>query len=379
MATRTAARQPAPRQPRLRARELGAAGRPGRARPGHPTPAAGGRRQGSGCPGGAAGRWRRGGKPRRGRRRKTTKSHVTSGGERRPHSPRRVGGAQRSPLQAGRLATPPCSSRGQRCLLICLAYPPPSPTTASFLVVFFFLRGDDDDDCCLFLLIFSLFLCIRLLSSFGIYKSKRAGGCGGGKGGRRAALFIGTQGFACIMRAAFVLPPTSSPAGLECCQPHCPQRCLPLLQGAPRRGHVVRGSRGEKKPPGAPLPPRLRFSQPLTKRWGKGGAGKGGERREKKKKRQKKGHFPPVIGTRSAARQWGRARLAAAPALRRTRRRRRSHDGGYPHTTWSATGSALPAASRPSRRPGHGASAGFHIIKPPDFGGEAISWAGWLH
>lgn len=257
--------------------------------------------------------------------------------------------------------------------------PPSIPHNCLLFGCFLFFEGGRRRRLLFVPLNFSLFLCIRLLSSFGIYKSKRAGGCGGGKGGRRAALFIGTQGFACIMRAAFVLPPTSSPAGLECRQPHCPQRCLPLLQGAPRRGHVVRGSRGEKKPPGAPLPPRLRFSQPLTKRWGKGGAGKGGERREKKKKRQKKGHFPPVIGTRSAARQWGRARLAAAPALRRTRRRRRSHDGGYPHTTWSATGSALPAASRPSRRPGHGASAGFHIIKPPDFGGEAISWAGWLH
>ncbi|XP_055565920.1 uncharacterized protein LOC129736039 [Falco cherrug] len=279
MAARTAARQPAPRQPSRGPGELGAAGRPGRAAPS--PPGCGREEAGQRLPRRSGWAMAEGGKAQEGQEKENNKEPCD---ERRGAAaalpPARWRGAAARSRRGGwrRRPAPPAASAA--CSFAC--FPPAAPHSrrvrgfVSFLwaFFFFFFFGGGGGGALLFVPLNFFFppLCIRLLSSYGIYikGSEREAAAGGREAGDgRAALFIGTQGWGCIMRAAFVLPARPGPpalAGLERRQPRRPQCCLPLLQGAPRRGHLVRGSRGEKKPPSAPLPPRLRLPQPLTKR-----------------------------------------------------------------------------------------------------------------
>lgn len=189
----------------------------------------------------------------------------------------------------------------------------------------------------------------------GLVFIKRAGGCGGG----RAGLFIAAG----IIRAAFVLPAGSPPPrpGWSAASP----------AAAGRSRHVERQEKTCLSLPGLALPQSAE---------GSGGAGK-----EKKNQNQTNPNHPKATISlqrpgRGAPGGGGGEPAAPPPSAEENAapKGRRSHDGGCPHTTRSATGSAVPAlpAARDTVLP-----QPFHIINPPEFGGEAIffSWAGWRH
>lgn len=201
--------------------------------------------------------------------------------------------------------------------------------------------------------------CIRRLPWLGVYEA--SGRLRRGKGG----VIYSSRGCAGIIRAAFVLSAGRPPArpGWSAASP----------AAAGRSRHVVRGEKRAAAP--CPASP---FHSPSQSAGGRGG-GKG-EKKKPNNKPPQTHHFPAAPGTRSAGRQRGEP-AAPPPSAEENAapKGRRSHDGGCPHTTRSATGSVVPAAGHPSRRSGHGPAAAFHIINPPEFGGEAISWAGWRH
>lgn len=209
-----------------------------------------------------------------------------------------------------------------------------------------------------------LFFSPSALGDFhGLVFLKRAGGCGGG----RAVLFIAARAAPALSE----LPLSSRPAA----PPARPGWSAASSAAAGRSRHVVRG---EKEPP---HPARLHSSTAPHKALGKGGGREKGEKGKKKKKTHPKPTISLQRPRRGAPGGSGGEPAAPPPSAEENAapNGRRSHDGGCPHTTRSATGSAVPTAGRPSRRPGHGAAAAFHIINPPEFSGEAISWAGWRH
>lgn len=187
---------------------------------------------------------------------------------------------------------------------------------------------------------------------------KRAGGCGGG----RAVLFIAAGAAPALSELPLSSRPATPPPGPAGALP------APLPQGAPAMLCARR------KPL---LPARLRPSTAPHKVLGEGGR----ERGKKNPKPQTTPNPPFPCSARDAERREAAGGEPAAPPPSAEEnaapKGRRSHDGGCPHTTRSATGSAVPAAGRPSRRPGHGGAAAFHIINPPEFGGEAI-FVGWV-
>lgn len=204
------------------------------------------------------------------------------------------GGAQRSPRRAGRRPTPPCSSRGQRWLLICLPSPPPSPQLPLFS-----LWGGGE--CCLFLLIFFFIFCTRLVSSFGIYKRKRARYCGGGKGRRRGAGgVIYRQPGLRLHYASCLCPPCPAelpapPPGRAGAPPAPPPAALPPAAAgrSPARPSCARpscarqpqGEKAARRPAPCSASPSTTPHKAVGEGWG------GGKEREKGGK-TKKGPFP---------------------------------------------------------------------------------------